>query len=157
MAEPRIVERPVGSVVQIEAWPDTLAAASAVLDRQVGMAPPPGHGAGPLLGLAPGRWLLVAEERGWAARLAGAFGQGQACVTDLSAARVALRLAGPGTLDLLRRHIGIDLHEQAFATGSCAQTQIHHMTVLLHRLGGEQFEIHVGRSFARSLRLWLAH
>ncbi len=158
MAEPSITECPTGAVVQIGAWPGTMDHVAAVLHRLAGTAPPAvGRTAGPILGLAPGRWLLVDDDRGWPHRLAAAFADGQACVVDLSAARVALRLAGPGILALMRSHIAFDLHERAFPVGSCAQTQIHHMAVILRRRGVESFDLLVGRSFARSLLEWLAH
>lgn len=158
MAEPSVTERPMGAVVQIGAWPGTTDHVAAVLHRLTGMAAPAiGRAAGPILGLAPGRWLLVDDDRGWAHRLAAAFADGQACVTDLSAARAALRLAGPGILPLMQSHIAFDLHERAFPVGSCAQTQIHHMVVILRRRGLESFDLLVGRSFARSLLDWLAH
>ena len=158
MAEPSITEHPPGVVVQIGAWPDSVEQAAAILHRLTGAAPPaPGRTAGPLLGLAPGRWLLVDDDRGWPHRIVAAFAGGQACVTDLSAARVALRLTGPGILTLMRSHVAFDLHERAFPVGSCAQTQIHHMAVTLRRRGSESFDLLVGRSFTRSLLAWLAH
>lgn len=158
MAEPSVTERPIGAIVQIGAWPDTADHVAAVLHRLAGTAPPPpGKVAGPILGLAPGRWLVADDDRGWVHRLAAAFADGQACVTDLSAARMTLRLAGPGTLALLRSHIAFDLHERTFPAGSCTQTQIHHMAVILHRRGVESFDLLVARSFTRSLLAWLAH
>ncbi len=158
MAEPSITERPVGAVLQIGAWADTLERAAEILHRLTGTAPPAaGKATGVLLGLAPGRWLLVDDDRGWPHRLTAAFAGGEACVTDLSAARLALRLAGPGILTLMRGHIAFDLHERAFPVGSCAQTQIHHMAVTLHRRGIESFDLLVGRSLVRSLLAWLAH
>ena len=161
MADASITERPVGAIVQIGAWPETAGAAGSMLGLLLGAPPPmPGHSAGPaeatLLGLAPGRWLLVAEEAGWRRKVGTACAEGQAVVTDLSAARVVLSVEGAGVPGLLRRHIAFDLHPDAFPRGRCAQTQVHHMGVLLHRLAEDRFDLHVARSLARSMREWLA-
>jgi sarcosine oxidase subunit gamma len=134
--------------------------AASMLEALLGLPPPaPGKAVGPaaatVMGLAPGRWLLSADDASWPARLAAAFAEGQAAVTDLSAARLVLRLEGQGSLIVLRQGVAIDLHPAAFPPGSCAQTLVHHMGVLLHRLDADTFDLHVGRSYGRSFREWL--
>ena len=67
MADVRIASRAVGSIVQIGTWPREAVTAASMLEELLGFAPPsPGHAAGSasaaLMGLAPGRWLLAAED-----------------------------------------------------------------------------------------------
>jgi sarcosine oxidase subunit gamma len=159
MAETRVVEQPVAAIVQIGTWPAEAGITESMIDALLGFpAPVPGKTAGSapatLMGLSPGRWLLVADDAAWPAKLATAF-EGRAAVTDLSAARLVLRVAGPGSLAILRQGIAIDLHPTVFPPGSCAQTVMHHMAVLLHRLDADTFDLYVGRSYGRSLDEWL--
>lgn len=160
MADARIAARPVSAIVQIGTWPQEAGAVAARLEKLTGAAAPaPGHAAGPtsttLMGLAPGRWLLAADDPTWTARLAAAFAAGQAAVTDLSAARLCWRVEGPEATVLLRQGIGFDLDAAAFPPGRCAQTALHHMGVLLHRLGQHAFDLYASRSLARSFQEWL--
>lgn len=160
MADARIAERPIGALVQIGTWPADAAAAAAILKRLLGFAPPsPGHAEGSatatLMGLAPGRWLLAADDPTWTAKLSAAFAEGQAAVTDLSAARLCWRVEGPEATVLLRQGIGFDLDATAFPPGRCAQTTVHHMGVLLHRLGAGSFDLYASRSLGRSFHEWL--
>lgn len=160
MADARIAERLVGAMVQIGTWPKSLGTAVPVLEELLGFAPPaPGRTGGSptatLMGLAPGRWLLAADDAAWPARLAAAFATGEAAVTDLSAARLCWRVEGPEATVLLRQGVGFDLHPAAFPPGRCAQTAIHHMGVLLHRPGERIFDLYASRSFARSFHEWL--
>jgi sarcosine oxidase subunit gamma len=160
MADARIAERAVGSIVQIATWPAGARTTASMIEALLGCAPPSsgktsGTAAATLLGLSPGRWLLVADDASWPSKLATAFAEGQAVVTDLSAARLTLRIDGPGALLSLRQGIAIDLHPASFPPGSCAQTLLHHMGVLLHRLDATTFDLLVGRSYGRSLQEWL--
>jgi sarcosine oxidase subunit gamma len=159
MAENRVAERAVAAIVQIGTWPAEAGMTESTIEALLGFpAPAPGKTAGlapaTLMGLSPGRWLLVADDAQWPAKLATAF-NGRAAVSDLSAARLVLRVAGPGSLATLRQGIAIDLHPTAFPPGSCAQTMVQHMAVLLHRLDADTFDLHVGRSYGRSLHGWL--
>lgn len=160
MADVRIVGRTIGSIVQVGTWPAEAGTTVAMLETLLGFAPPaPGHAAGlaaaTLMGLSPGSWLLVADDAAWPGRLATAFAPGQAAITDLSAARLILRVEGRDVLGLLRQGVGIDLHREAFPPGRCAQTRLHHMNVLLHRPGDDSFDLQVGRSYGHSLHEWL--
>ena len=49
----------------------------------------------------------------------------------------------------------VDLDPAAFPIGRLAQTAIHHIDVLIHRIDERAYEIWVVRSFAESLSEWL--
>jgi heterotetrameric sarcosine oxidase gamma subunit len=49
----------------------------------------------------------------------------------------------------------IDLDQAAFPVGHVAQTAIHHIDVLIHRIEEAAFEVWVLRSFSESLVEWL--
>ena len=100
--------------------------------------------------VAPGQMLAMRE--GVApllAELGARFGAGR--VIDLSDARAAFRVAGPGAAARLAMLVPIDLHDDAFPPGACAQTMAAHTAVLLLRRGAEEYELHCGRSLAGSV------
>jgi heterotetrameric sarcosine oxidase gamma subunit len=70
---------------------------------------------------------------------------------DLSQARVRLRLEGPGTAGLLARLVALDFSERSFPVGGFAQTGMHHVGVLIDRLGQHEFEILIPTTWAPSL------
>lgn len=76
-------------------------------------------------------------------------------VTRLSDARVRISIEGPAATALLGKLVSVDLRPRAFPVGSFAQTGLHHVGVLLERLGPGQFEIYALRSYAASTWDWL--
>ncbi len=111
------------------------------------------------LWLGPDEWLLSldsdqAEEA--AAKLRDALATVHAAITDVSHARTVLGLAGPDAREVLAKGCGLDLHPRAFAVGACAQSTLAKATVILHLVDATPtFEIHIGRSFAQYLWVWL--
>ena len=107
--------------------------------------------------LGPDEWSLVTSADKAAALLAALnkalVGQ-HAAVNDLSAAFVALRLAGDKVRDLLAKGCTLDLHPEAFTSGSCAHTGLAKAGVLL-ALHGADFTVIARRSFADYLLQWL--
>ena len=69
---------------------------------------------------------------------------------DLSDSRVGVRVAGPAARENLRRLVPLDLHPARFGPGSCAQTLVAHLSVLVLQTGPDAFELQCGRSFADS-------
>ena len=69
---------------------------------------------------------------------------------DLSDARIAVRLSGPNARDQLAQLVPLDLHHSKFQPGSCAQTIMAHMSVLLLQLGPELYEVQCARSYEAS-------
>ena len=106
--------------------------------------------------LGPHSWLLIAE----AARppLTGfiekrdALNAAGGALFDLSASRVALRIAGDRATDVLATGCPLDLHPLAFRAGDCAQSVFGRVNALLYKSDdAPTFVIMVARSFARDV------
>ncbi|MEV0070420.1 MULTISPECIES: sarcosine oxidase subunit gamma family protein [unclassified Amycolatopsis] len=77
-------------------------------------------------------------------------------VTDTSAQRTTVRLAGPAVRDVLAHGCAIDLDPAVSPPGTCVQTLLARTgIVLLVREAGE-FTVLVRQSFARYFAAWLA-
>ncbi|SPF05502.1 sarcosine oxidase subunit gamma [Streptomyces sp. MA5143a] len=113
-----------------------------------------------VLWLGPDEWLLVAppgRERDLETRIREAAGDEPVSVTDVSAQRTTLLVAGPRARDVLAHGCPLDLHPRAFPPGRCAQTTLGRTQVVLvardePRAG---FWVLVRSSFAGHLADWL--
>ncbi|MFF4573957.1 sarcosine oxidase subunit gamma [Streptomyces sp. NPDC001410] len=110
--------------------------------------------------LGPDEWLVVGRpgtERDLESRIRAAAGDEPVSVTDVSAQRTTLLVAGPRARDLLSHGCPLDLHPRAFGPGRCAQTTLARAQVVLvardeTRAG---FWVLVRSSFAGYLADWL--
>ncbi|WP_340119614.1 sarcosine oxidase subunit gamma family protein [Pelagibius sp. 7325] len=161
-----LAERALVSLVQVAAWPDTAEQVEGIVASLTGCAPPQGPSGssgdaeGAILAIAPGRWLVESRDPRLAQRLAGQIGPDLGAVTDLSHARVAIRVSGPKATWVLAKGLALDLHPTAFPPLKVAQSAIHEVGVILRRvspdnLGGESFDLYVYRGFALSFWDWL--
>ena len=81
-----------------------------------------------------------------------------AVITQLGHGRTVLRVSGPNSDLLLNRGLPVDLDPEAFPANAFAQSAIHHMHVLVHRVdlaGGLTFDVYVSRDVAVSFWEWL--
>ena len=80
-------------------------------------------------------------------------------VTDLTGGQSLLGIGGRQSRDVLSAACTLDLHADAFAQGSCAQTILAHSNVLItpafQSSGDCVFEVLVRRSYADHLIRWL--
>jgi sarcosine oxidase subunit gamma len=108
---------------------------------------------GEILKLGPDEWLLAAaSETSWSEK-AGIPG---ATLTDVSHARIVIQLDGDRSPDMLVKGCAIDLHPRQFPPGTCVQTSIAKIGVILHRRhNGRGFTLYAARSYAGSLWHWL--
>jgi len=165
-----LAERKLNSLVQVAAWPETADQVEGIVASLTGCAPPQGPGGssgdaeGAILAIGPGRWLVESRDPRLAQRLAGQIGpeSGNAlgAVTDLSHARVAIRVSGPKATWVLAKGLALDLHPAAFPPLKVAQSAIHEVGVIVRRLspdklGGDSFDLYVYRGFALSFWDWL--
>ena len=112
------------------------------------------------LWLGPDEWLLVGPpgtQRDLEGRIREAAGDEPVSVTDVSAQRTTLLVAGPSARDLLAHGCALDLHPRSFAPGRCAQTTLGRTQVVLvardePRAG---FWVLVRSSFAGYLTDWI--
>lgn len=112
--------------------------------------------------LGPRSWLLVAESA--SSPLAGfiekrdALNAAGGALFDLSASRVAYRIAGDRATDVLAAGYPLDLHSLAFRAGDCAQSLLGRVNALLYKTDdAPTFVIMVARSFARDVWQALSH
>jgi len=104
------------------------------------------HGHLAVLWSGPGRWLIHADTPGW--RLGAIDG---CAVTDLSDSRRVFRLSGGGVGDFLAASCPLDLSTPSMPPGTCALTQFDRYSIMLHRRGGDEFDLYVPRSYAPAL------
>lgn len=82
---------------------------------------------------------------------------GEAIVTEIGHSRTILRVWGPEADTLLSRGLPIDLDAEIFPVNSVAQSAIHHIPVLIHRVDTSQrvFDAYVPRDLAMTFWEWL--
>ena len=79
-------------------------------------------------------------------------------VTEIGHSRSVVRVAGAGARTLLNRGLPVDLDPTVFPVDAFAQSVIHHMPVLVHRVGLDgdgDFDVYVTRDYAVSFWEWL--
>jgi sarcosine oxidase subunit gamma len=166
-----LTERRLVSLVQVASWPDTRDQVSDTVASLLRCAPPQGPAGssgdaeGAILALAPGRLVVESRDPRLAQRLAEQIGPALGAVTDLSHARIAIRVSGPKAAWVLAKGPALDLHPQAFPPLRVAQSAVHRVGVIVRRLspdklggdklGGDSFDLYVYRGFALSFWEWL--
>ena len=154
-------------LVQFAGWPDSFEAVASKLSGMLDVPVPEQYGVASTAGsrrlflLAPERlWIVALDGEGLGARLSAEFTAEQGVVTELGHSRTVLRLSGPAARRVLAKGLPVDLDDSALPPGAFAQSAIHHISLLLHRLGdGEDgapvYELYVARGFAVSFWDWL--
>lgn len=138
---------------------------SAAVEAALGLAPPvePNRVAERdgvrILWLGPDEWLAIVpegKEEDLARRLIEQLQGQHAAVADTSEARAAIGLAGPAAREVMSLGCSLDLHPRAFKAGTCAQTLLARVPVILHQLDeAPSYDIYVQRSLAEYLWRWL--
>jgi len=108
---------------------------------------------GEILKLGPNEWLLTAvPESAWTEMMVIP----QATLTDVSHARIAVHVEGDKSRDMLAKGCSIDLHPRQFPPGTCVQTSIAKISVILHKQSNDTgFTLYAARSYAGSFWHWL--
>lgn len=154
-------------LVQLAGWPDSFESVSARLAELLELSVPTRFGAASVAAgrrlflLAPERlWIVAPDGEGLGRRLSQAFGAEQAVVTELGHSRTVLRVTGPAARRVLAKGLPVDLDPRVFPPQAFAQSAIHHIGLLIHRVDeGDDalpvFELYVARGFAVSFWDWL--
>ena len=139
--------------------PDDVRVRGAIL-RVEGLDAPEAEAAGrdgsiELIRIGPGIWLAVSDrEPGEVRNAVAAAARGAIACTDLTHARVVLRVAGADARARLARGCAMDL--DTVEPGAAAATMLGPFEVVIHRVREpEAFDVFVSRSMARSARAWL--
>lgn len=148
--------------VRLDAKGTAAEAVGLALDLQLPLQPNTVVRAGELtvLWLGPDEWLLVGppgSERELESRIRTAAGDEPVSVTDVSAQRTTLLVAGPRAHDLLAHGCALDLHPRSFGSGRCAQTTLGRTQVIVVARADSRagFWVLVRSSFAGYLTDWL--
>jgi len=156
-----LTERRLVSLVQVTAWPETVEQVEGIVASLTHCAPPQGPSGssgdadGAILAIGPGRLLVESADGRLAAQLQEQIPPALGAVTDLSHARVAIRVAGPKAAWVLNKGLALDLDPAAFPPMKVAQSAIHEVGVVVRRLPAETFDLYVYRGFALSFWDWL--
>lgn len=161
----RVVERLSRSLVQVSGWPGSFHAVCQKLEELLGSPLP--QDCRRALTRDDRSVFRVGPERLWLAgpahdplprRIGSALPGSEAVITEIAHSRTVLRITGPGSCMLLNRGLPIDLDDAVFGPASFAQSAIHHIPVLVHRLdleGSPAFDLYVTREYAVSFWEWL--
>ncbi len=157
-------ENPMADLVMVSAWPNTDAEVFGNVGKTLKIDIPEDCKTTSVseqetaFRIAPHRLMIVSDAPGLLTTLRRIISEEDGTVSQQDHSRVRLRLSGPGAAALLSRGAPVDLDESVFPEGAFAQTAIHHMWVLIHRVAGEQeaFDLYVLRSFALSFWQWLS-
>jgi len=107
--------------------------------------------------IAPRKFMIVSEDTLLFNELSGLVSSEDGSVTELSHSRARLRLSGSDACAFLARGVAVDLSDKAFPSAHFAQTSIHHIPILMHRIGdtNTEIDVYVLRSFALSFWHWI--
>jgi heterotetrameric sarcosine oxidase gamma subunit len=158
-----LAETRPGSIVQLAAWHGEEKAIIAAIQKVAGLKLPDGAGGGiaaehkAAFGIAPGKFLVVAQIEGLASEFRTAVPIETGTVTDLSHGRVGFRVAGPKSEWVLQKLYAIDFSLVAFPLGSGRSTVHHDIFTQIQRTGPDAFDLYVFRSFARAFWTTLCH
>lgn len=138
-----------GPFWQVTAWPGTLDAVAARLERIAGVAAPgPGRmvegegGTGRVARVAPLVWWIIGAET------APAIPPEEGAALDLTDNRVRFVVSGPRARETMMRLAPLDFRDRAFPVGHIAATAAHHVSVHIARRE-EGWEIYVTTTFAQ--------
>ena len=116
------------------------------------------EGSNAALWLGPDEWLITDAAdtgRDLVTDLTQALAGVHHSAIDVGSNRTALELSDPQRLEILAAGCAIDLHPSRWLTGSCAQTLIGKVPVLLHERDAST-RVFVRPSYAGTLSHWLS-
>ena len=141
-------ERLCDSLVQVQAWPNSLGE----VEKQL-MAM---RGEQVVMPTGPGRWLIEDDIDGLEDKLRQKIGPKLGAVTGLTHARVVVSISGEKATWVLASGIAIDFDLAAFPVGTTQVSHHHEIGLTIHRTGENSFDLYVFTSLVRSFWHWIA-
>ncbi|MEX3010587.1 sarcosine oxidase subunit gamma [Hoeflea sp. TYP-13] len=159
----RCEENSISGLVLVSAWPDTADKVFGTVGKALKIGIPDdcrttaGSDHATAFRIAPRRLMIVSQTPDLFSSLKGAVPCEDGSVSQQDHSRIRIRLTGPGAAALLSRGAPVDFDRSVFPAGTFAQTGIHHMWVLIHKIAEEPeaYDLYVLRSFALSFWQWL--
>lgn len=139
-------ERLCESLVQVQAWPDTVGDVEGVLTKLKDVT---------IMPSGPGRWLIDAAVESLEPKLRKSIPAELGAVTGLTHARVVVSVSGEKATWVLASGIALDFHLDAFPVGSTQLSHHHEIGLTIHRTGEDSFELYAFTSLVRGLWHWL--
>jgi heterotetrameric sarcosine oxidase gamma subunit len=96
-------------------------------------------------------WCISSHDKIGGRIINGLTGELPAAETVLISGRTRIAISGPRSRNVLAKCAAVDFHPHVFKLEHFVMTGIHHIPVLIHCTGAEQFHIYVMRTFALSL------
>ena len=139
-------ERLCDSLVQVQAWPETVGKVESVLVKLSDVT---------RMASGPGRWLIEAPTAGLEQKLRKSIPAELGAVTGLTHGRVVVSVSGEKASWVLASGIALDFHPDAFPVGSTQLSHHHEIGLTIHRTGEHSFDLYVFTSLVRSFWRWL--
>lgn len=165
VASVSIHERVGRTLLQASGWPASFDALCRTLETLLACRMPGdgrravSQGARSIFRVGPERlWLAGPAEDNVLSTLGKTLAGVNAAVAEIGDSRTVLRVAGVDAKLLLNRGLPVNLEDDAFPVEAFAQSLIHHMPVLVHRVGvsaSDAFDVYVTRDYALSFWEWL--
>ena len=160
-----VFERVGRTLVQVSGWPGAFGAVCRKLETVLNCRMPDGgrkavsHGERSFFRVGPERlWLAGSADDELLQRLDESALGPDAIVTAIGQSRTVVRVTGTGARELLNRGLPVDLDAAVFPGDAFAQSVIHHIPVLVHRvvlIGDDALDVYVTSDYAVSFWGWL--
>ena len=140
-------ERLCGSLVQLQAWPNTIPKIKQLVARQ--------KQAVARMETGPGRWLVESDEEDLEEELRASVPAELGAVTGLTHARVVISIQGDKAEWVLASGIALDFSLEAFPVGTTQLGHHHEIGLTIHRTSENSFDLYVFTSLVRSFWSWI--
>jgi sarcosine oxidase subunit gamma len=145
-------------LVQVGAWPETVASVAGELAAAIGSPAPVPRGGAVSSGrvtvffVGPDKiWVTAPLADGLSAKLGTLWPSSKAVVTELGHSRTVIRIGGANARDLIARFLSLDTDPALFAAGGVASAGLHGIGVTLHHAADGRYDLYVPRTFALSV------
>ncbi len=140
-------ERLCDSLVQVQAWPDSVGE----VEKQIKQT----RGKRNVMPTGPGRWLIDDQSEGLEEKLRKKIGAELGAVTGLTHARVVVSISGEKATWVLASGIALDFDVTAFPIGTTQMSHHHEIGLTIYRVGENSFDLYVFTSLVRSFWHWI--